>query len=59
MATLRNTVTSTAADDATIRRTIGKRGNSASLRIETSAGRPIIRSTSVDGIDYGNATRNT
>lgn len=53
------TYTSTAADDATIRRMVGKRGNSLSLRIETSNGRPIIRSVSVEGIDYGNATRNT
>lgn len=53
------TVTSTAADDATIRRMVGKRGNSLSLRMETSNGRPIIRSVSVEGIDYGNATRNT
>lgn len=53
------TVTSTAADDATIRRMVGKRGNSLSLRIETTNGRPIIRSVSVEGIDYGNATRNT
>jgi len=53
------TFVATAADDKTIRRTAGKRGNSLSLRLETTAGRPIIRSVSVDGIDHANATRNT
>ena len=54
------TWTATAADDKTLRfRTGGKRGNSLSIRVETSAGRPVIRSTSIDGIDYGNSTRST
>jgi hypothetical protein len=55
-----STFTATAADDKTLRfRLGGKRGNSISLRIETSAGRPIIRSTAVDGIEHGHSTRNT
>lgn len=54
------TFTATAADDKTLRfRLAGKRGNSLSLRIETSVGRPIIRSTSIDGIEHGNSTRST
>jgi hypothetical protein len=54
------TFTATAADDKTLRfRLAGKRGNSLSLRIETSVGRPTIRSVAVDGTDNGYSTRST
>ena len=54
------TFPATAADDKTLRfRLAGKRGNSLSLRIETSVGRPTIRSVAVDGTDNGYSTRST
>jgi hypothetical protein len=54
------TYVSSADDDFSLRgRVGGKRGNSCSLRIVATAGRPVIRSTAIDGIDYDFSTRNT
>lgn len=54
------THTEPTANDKTLRfRTGGKRGISLSLRIIATQGRPIVRETSVGGIDYGYSTRNS
>lgn len=54
---LLKTFVATSADDRTELFRIKKRGHSLSLRIESTSGRPIIRSVYVDGTDYGYSTR--